>query len=157
MEEINPLQPEETKSITLERPALGFLMETARWGKLMAITGFVGLGLLVLLGLFYGAFMRALGSEELDSLPAAMTWAVGSVYILLALLFFFPVQYLYRFSTKTPLAILSKSSGELTIALSNLKSLFKFMGIYTIVILVIYGLVFIGFLMTIALVGSAAG
>ncbi|WP_332914716.1 hypothetical protein [Algoriphagus boritolerans] len=52
MEEITPLQPEEPKTITLERSALGHLMETARWGKLMAIAGFVGLGLLVLLGIF---------------------------------------------------------------------------------------------------------
>ncbi|WP_416171550.1 hypothetical protein [Algoriphagus boritolerans] len=51
-------------------------------------------------------------------------------------------MYLYRFSTQTPSSIRSKTTEQLTEALSNLKSLFKFMGIYTAVILVIYGLVF---------------
>lgn len=157
MEELTPLQPEEPKTITLERSALGHLMETARWGKLMAITGFVGLGLLVLLGIFYSAFISAISGGELDALPVTISWAIGLVYILFAVLFFFPVLYLYRFSTQTPSSIRSKTTEQLTEALSNLKSLFKFMGIYTAVILIIYGLVFFGFLMTVAFIESAAG
>jgi hypothetical protein len=157
MEEITPLQPDEPKTITLERSALAYLMETARWCKLMAIAGFVGLGLLVLLGIFYSALISAISGGELDALPVTFSWAIGLVYILFAVLFFFPVMYLYRFSKQTPSSIRSKTTEQLTEALSNLKSLFKFMGIYTAVILVIYGLVFFGFLMTVAFIESAAG
>ncbi|GMQ24652.1 hypothetical protein Aoki45_13340 [Algoriphagus sp. oki45] len=138
---------EENNTITLERPALGFLMETARWGKLLAILGFIGLGLLVLMGFFYGALISAMVGDELGNIPASFSWIMGFAYLLIALLFFFPVLYLYRFSVKTQSSVRSKNTVELTQAFSNLKSVFKFFGIYTIVILAIYGLVFLGVLM----------
>ena len=138
---------EENNTITLERPALGFLMETARWGKLLAILGFIGLGLLVLLGLFYSAFISALSGNELEGLPMGLSWMIGLIYVVLAVLFFFPVLYLYRFSIKTQSSIRSKNTGELTQAFSNLKSVFKFFGIYTIVIMVIYALILLGVMM----------
>ncbi|WP_133551450.1 DUF5362 family protein [Algoriphagus boseongensis] len=144
MEENFTNQSETPQTLTLERPALGFLMETARWGKFMAIVSFVGLGLLVLLGIFYSAFISSLAGGELDELPASISGAVGLVYVLMAVLFFFPVLYLYRFSVKIQSSIRSKTTEEFTHALSNLKSLFKFMGIYTVVILAIYALVLFG-------------
>lgn len=138
---------EENNSITLERSALGFLMETARWGKLLAILGFIGLGLLVLLGLFYSAFISTLSGNELEGLPMGLSWMIGLIYVVLAVLFFFPVLYLYRFSIKTQSSIRSKNTVELTQAFSNLKSVFKFFGIYTIVIMVIYALILLGVMM----------
>jgi uncharacterized membrane protein len=59
-------------------------------------------------------------------------------YIGIAVLYLFPVTYLYRFSNRMRAGLLAIDQNLVTNAFGNLKSLFKFMGIMTIVILVIY-------------------
>ena len=153
MEENTLLQPEQNSTLTIERSAMGYLMETARWGKFMAIFGFIGLGLLVVMALFYGTAMGTIMGPEVESLPASFSIIIAVVYILFAALFLFPVLYLFRFSSQIQSSIRSKNSMEFTEALSNLKSLFKFMGIYAIVILALYGIIIVGALLGAAIMG----
>ena len=56
---------------------------------------------------------------------------------------FFPCLYLYRFSVKMQSAVKAVSQENFDESLMNLKSMFKFYGIFTIVILSFYALVFI--------------
>ena len=62
-----------------------------------------------------------------------------------------PVWYLLQFSKKIKMAINHKNTDDFTEAFSDLKSLYKFMGIVTIIILSMY-LLFIVF----AVVGGVA-
>ena len=68
---------------------------------------------------------------------------ISILYLLMALLYFFPSLYLYRFSEKANRALDKKDSNELEVALGNLKSTFKFYGIAAIVIISLYLLIFI--------------
>jgi hypothetical protein len=74
---------------------------------------------------------------------AGMRIGLTVVYLICALLFFFPCLYLYRFSVKMKLALASVSQENFDTSLQNLKSLLKFYGILTIVMLSIYALIFI--------------
>lgn len=125
-----------------------FLLETAKWAKFLAIVGFVFLGLLVL-----GALFMIGAGASVSRLPglAGGPILVGVTYLLMALLYYFPTRYLYNFAVKMKMAIQNSQQNNLEDAFENLKSLFKFSGIFTIVILSIYVLIFL-----LGLIGLAA-
>lgn len=127
----------------LSEAAKSYLSETAKWAKFLAIVGFIGIGLLVLVGLFAGSIMAMTGSQE-DLLMPIDGAALGAIYVVLALMYVMPVLYLYRFAERTKRGILFSDSTALTDGLSQLKSCFKFIGVFTIVILSIYVLIFVG-------------
>jgi hypothetical protein len=117
-----------------------YLVESAKWGKFLAIMGYIGIGLLILLALG----MMAMGSASpLFPGMSVNVGAVGLFYIVLAALYFFPVYYLHQFSLKMKQGLTSQDPQSITTGFRNLKSLFKFMGILTIVILSIYALVIV--------------
>jgi hypothetical protein len=85
-----------------------------------------------------------------SGLSASITAGMTVVYLLLALLFFFPCLYLFKFSVKMQASLNSMSQENFEESLKNLKSMFKFYGICTIVMLSIYALIFL-----IAMIGAA--
>lgn len=122
-----------------------FLRETAKWGKFLAIVGFVMMAFLVILGIFMGTFMGSMmaGMPDTAGLGGAMGGAIGFIYIIIALIYIFPLLYLYRFSTKVKVAIAQDDQQYLYESFLNLKSLFKFMGIFMAIIVGFYALIFV--------------
>lgn len=120
----------------------GYIREIAQWSNFLAIIGFIFLGLM-LLGMFaIGAMFATMG----DDLGMASSYGFSGgllilVYAIMIGLSFFPVWYLFRFATKAKLALHSGSDSGMTEAFMNLKSYFKFMGIFTIVTIGLYVLV----------------
>lgn len=130
---------ENTSFITGE--VKSYLLETAKWGKFLAITGYVGIGLILLMAI--GVMAMGSVSELVPGMGMNMG-AFGLVYVVIAAFYFFPVYYLHQFSLKIREGLTSQDAESVTLAFQNLKSLFKFMGIFTIVILSIYALLLIG-------------
>lgn len=137
MDNILDQLPEE-KSTVWNEEISGYLLETSKWGKFLAIVGYVGMGLLILLAIVMMVGLSAMSGMMGTGFPMGL---VGLVYIVLAVLYYFPVTYLYRFSVQIKQGIYSKEEATITTAFQNMKSLFRFMGIMTIVILSIYALV----------------
>ncbi len=136
---------ESNNQIKITETAKTHLLETAKWGKFMAITGFVMCGIMVLAGIFMGTIFSTLMSSTMvqpnETMPN-MGYVMTVMYVTIAIIYFFPCLYLYKFSTKTKIALENSDSEVLAVAFENQKSIFKFMGIFTIVILVIYGMIF---------------
>ncbi|MCB8994017.1 MAG: hypothetical protein H6538_00240 [Bacteroidales bacterium] len=133
----NILQPE--NSVITSEQVKTYLLETSKWGKFIAIVGFVGLGLLVLFSLFF-----MFGFSKMGMMPQGVNFPVGAlgiIYIGIAVLYYFPISYLFRFSVQIRKGLDTNESQSIIIGFESLKSLFKFMGITTIVILSIYALV----------------
>lgn len=128
----------------LTTSAIGFLKESAKWCKFMSIVGFVGIGLMVLGGLFVMISSSALDSMSETSRFPFPTSVLTIFYLVFAAIYFFPVYYLYQYATKTTIALRSRNQQLLTDGLENLKSHHKFLGIFTLIIISIYGLVFVG-------------
>jgi hypothetical protein len=61
----------------------------------------------------------------------------------MGLLYFFPVLYLFNFSKKMKNALSNNKTVDFTLAFKNLKSHYKFIGIFTIVIISMYVLMFL--------------
>ena len=129
--------------------ARGYLLEIAKWGKFLSILGFIGIGLMVLFGLFFGSIMGVAMSQAAGPVQAASPFnalgagVFGIIYVLLALLYLMPVYYLYKYSTEAKNSILSNNDSGLESALGNLKSHYKFIGIIAVIILAIYALMFV--------------
>jgi hypothetical protein len=132
-------------SLKLTENSLVFMRETVKWAKFLAICSFVGLGLMVLVGVvFFFLSVSAPGPAEMKF----STSAVGIFYILIAVLYFFPAMYLYRFATASAEAINTLNDDTLEEGLENLKSLFRFTGILMIIVLSLYA---VGFILAIVL------
>ena len=114
-----------------------YLLEAYKWGQFLAIVGYVAMGLLVVVAIVMSFALSALSQVAGSGFPMGL---VGLVYVLLAVVYYFPVTYLYKFSVQTKQAIQMQNEGLLTSGIQNLKSLLKFMGILTIVMLSLYGL-----------------
>lgn len=126
----------------LTTAAVGFLQESAKWSKFMAIIGFIGIGLMVLVSLFMAIGFSAMGASTMPELPFPMS-VFSIIYVLFAAIYFFPVYYLYQYATKTSAALHSKNKQLLTDGLENLKSHHKFLGIFTLIIISLYGFIFV--------------
>lgn len=127
--------------LQIDQPVSNYLSETAKWGKFLAIMGFIGCGILLLFGIFATTFMSSLSSIEGAAIGSSFLMVI---YILLALLYFFPCLYLFNFASKMQKALRANDQVQLTESFKNLKSCYKFMGILMIVFLAIYALAFIG-------------
>lgn len=126
----------------LTSAAVGFLQESAKWSKFMAIVGFVGIGLMVLVSLFMAIGFSSMGTANMPELPFSMS-VFSIIYVLFAAIYFFPVYYLYQYATKTSAALHSKNKQLLTDGLENLKSHHKFLGIFTLILVSLYGFIFV--------------
>jgi hypothetical protein len=114
-----------------------YLMETAKWGKFLAIVGYVSIGLLGLLAIFMMVGLSAMSDFSGTEFPVG---AFGFIYIIMGAMYYFPVTYLYKYAVQIKKGLKSNDITTITAGFQNLKSLFKFMAIVTIVILSIYGL-----------------
>ncbi|SFD24952.1 DUF5362 family protein [Algibacter pectinivorans] len=122
----------------------GYLNETAKWTYFLSILGFIGIGFMVLGGIGVSLYtgMNQLGGTGAYGLGYSA--GVGIVYIIFALVYLFPVLYLFKFSNKMRQALKLKNNEAFKMAFLNLKSHYKYMGIFTIVIFSLYILVIIG-------------
>jgi hypothetical protein len=119
----------------MDREALRNLHETGGWAMFLAILGFIMMGFLVLVGLFMGVIFSNLPAE--NSLPFS-----GSVftvfYILIAAVYAIPIYYLFKFAGMVRQGVEQRDSSKVSGSFSYLKSHYKFIGILTIVGIILY-------------------
>lgn len=130
-----------------------FLSEAAKWGKFLSIIGFIFCGVLAIAAFFAPSLYSRLStfSDVYSNLGNAFSTLITVIYLVLAVLLFFPCYYLNKFSVKMRLALNSINQENFEDSLKNLKSLLKFYGIFTIVILSFYVLIFILVMLGIAI------
>src|SRR5690606_20325551 len=109
------------------------LFETAKWGNILAIIGYVAMGIMALASL-----VMIVAFSFIDMETAFPMWILGIVYLVFAGIYYIPVTYLYRFSNQMKLAVHRNDEKLYTTGFENLKSLFKFFGIFTLVLLGLY-------------------
>ena len=129
-----------TNDLLISNTSQAYLVSSAKWGKFLAIAGFVGCALM----LIGGIFMQTVTSPYRTYEYANTTKYVGITYIILSVILIFPCIYLNKFSNKIQEAIRSTSQDSADTAFASLKSMFKFYGIFTIIMLVFLALAFLG-------------
>ena len=143
--------------LTVSRPAAYYLRETSKWAYFLSIMGFILSGLIVLIALFAGAILSAMPAfqeSQGKSLPPGFGFLIGVVYAIMGAIYFVPSWYLLRYARKLKSALASKDSKELTAAFENEKSLYKFWGVLTIVMIAIYAVMLILLVIASIIAGS---
>jgi hypothetical protein len=129
------------------------LADGAKWAKFLAIIGFVMCGLIALLGVFFSSIFSTL-SNRYNEFGNDRAYATGAgigaaiVYVGIAVLYFFPSLFLYRYADKMKKALATNDQDELNSSFQNLKIMFRYVGILTIILLAFYTIAFLILLST---------
>lgn len=110
------------------------LLSATKWLKFMTILGTVGVALLFIIGIVL------LFIPTYDGVPGAL---YGVIYMLLTLLYFYPIKKSFDLIKNTREAMGNASQVGLEQAAANVKSILKYFGILSIVCLSIYALILI--------------
>ena len=130
--------------LEVEEVSSRFLAETAKWGKFLSIVGFIITGFIVIAALFAGTMLASMpGIGDAALMAGGMSIFITILYLAIALLYFFPCLYMYRFSVRMKRALYENNQDVLNSSFGSLKSCFKFIGIMTIIFLSLYALAFI--------------
>lgn len=110
------------------------LLTATKWLKFMTILSTVGVALFFIIGIVL------LFIPTYDGVPGAL---YGVIYMLLTLLYFYPIKKSFDLIKNTREAMGNASQMGLEQAAANVKSILKYFGILSIVCLSIYALIFI--------------
>ena len=137
---------EEMQPLILDAEGSYNMQQVARWGKFLAVTGMVFLGLMLLFVVFMSFVMfGVIGSSDAGANALAAGFSIVYAFMMLVVLaiYIYPIYALYKFSVQSKLAINTKHQQLFNSSLRHLKGLFMFMGIFTLVIVCIYAITFL--------------
>jgi len=110
------------------------------WSKFLSILGFVVLGFMLIAAIFM--IIAGLFIDKMTNEAAPFSFALsGLVYIVMGVIYFFPTYYLFKSGNKLSAAVNNNNQDELTEGFKHTKSLYKFIGVSTIAIIVLYILI----------------
>jgi hypothetical protein len=121
------------ENLNLSDQAIFFLADARKWARFLAIIGFIVIGLLIILAIIMALMFDAL-MQSIPNYPISGS-AFALIYIVEAVILYFPVQYLNKFSIHSNRAILSGEETSLTEAFRYLRAHYRFVGIVTIIFL----------------------
>jgi uncharacterized membrane protein YjgN (DUF898 family) len=133
----------------LTSESIAYLLKAAKWGKFLAILGFILAALMIVAAIAMSLVLNFVQDELVPLNMPFSTKLISIFYIIFAGVYLIPVLFLNSFSNNALKAINLSSTEKLTASLKNLKNLFVFVGVSTIVILALYTL-------TLIIVGTAA-
>lgn len=136
--EKNPNHGFDDLRLQLTDQMLNDIAETGKWARFLAIVSFIVLGLVLIGMVIMGGSLLTVGAiAGYDTLPILIAYGVG---IAIAIM---PTLFLYRFGQYTRGALDSFDNMALTLAFSNLRSLFRFYAVVTIISIGLYGFAFV--------------
>ena len=116
------------------------LGKTRPWVLLMAIMGFIGTGLMVIVGIVM-AMMTALGAD--DAQLAGMGGILGVVYLFIAVIYFFPCWFLMKYAGAIRNLVDGGGAGAMEEALDRQYSFWRLVGTIMAVVMAIYALILV--------------
>jgi ABC-type multidrug transport system fused ATPase/permease subunit len=144
METNESFNSEQESVLELDDDARYFLHVASKWSYFISILGFI-----MILIMFSGVLVMGLGVGFLfgNAGPAMAEGAIFSfiwiIYIVMILVYFFPIYYLYKFSTRLKMAMRNDDTFELTESFRFLSKHYKFIGVLAIIMLILYPILFL--------------
>ena len=126
-----------------------FLLKTASWAKFLAVAGFTFLGIFIV-GVLAVAITILATNSYMENTPHAYSYVPGTIgwlyvwsSLTLALIYFFPLYYLYRFSVRMKQAIPENNHVALVDAFRFLSRHYTFIGVLTLAMMVLLAIMFL--------------
>ncbi len=129
---------QEKTGLVFDDKTTAYVESTAKWGLFLAIMGYIGVGLMVLASIVMLAIRDTLASAYERPGISWISHYLYLIYLVLAVVYFFPVHFLYKFSSKAKAGLRSDDQNTLNNGFLNLKRLYQFSGIMLIVVLSLY-------------------
>lgn len=114
-----------------------FLREISKWAKFLSIISFIGIGLLFIFSVFIKIFYNSI-VPNIQVLPFDLGIVLLIYSFIIGVLCFIPSYYLLQFSNKIKKALETNNDETLSNALELLKSYYKFIGVFMIIIISLY-------------------
>jgi len=145
------LEDKKLLDLSLTPEVRAYLRETAKWANFISIVGFVFVGIMMLISVFMLVFTGFASQEMVNFQVPFSSMLFSLIYFVFALITLIPLLYLYKFAKKMKTALRIDDQFSLTDSFKNLKSFYKFYGIYIAIIIGLYGTMFtIGILTSLA-------
>lgn len=115
------------------------LLSTSKWSIFIAVVGFLFSGLMLVVGIIMivlNRYSNDFQDFQVFPIPGIMSY-LGLFYILLAVFYFFPSLFLIQFAAKTKKALKNRTQTDFDSGFLNMKKLALFVGIMTIIALVL--------------------
>lgn len=135
-EQYNTTGPEE---LYLDASLLNNLYDMAKWGKVLAVMGFILSGFILVFGLFMQRMLQSQSTQVLIS-DVGLSGFTMVVYAFVALVYFFPSLYLFNFAVSMQQGVQGRSRQKVGKAIGKLRVLFKFLVIMLALFLVLSGI-----------------
>lgn len=139
---VQPQPPDYGLSGEVSGEVVGILRSTKPWVRFLSVLGFLGLALLVLGCLA----IMVLPVGPMGSMPLGPRVGAAFVYLLVGLIQFPAVLFLHRYAGRIASLATSGAPIDLEDALRAQKSFWKYVGILTLVMMILYALVLVGLL-----------
>ena len=146
--------------LTINAEAKSYLLTTSKWSKFIAIVGFAMIAIMVL-GSIAAFFISPVFGEYQDFqsfqyMPMPF-YFIGIFYFIMAVIYFFPCNFLYRFSMKTKKAMQNNDLSTLNEGLRNMKNLSTFIGVVTVISLALMLLIIPVIIFSIGMMQALSG
>lgn len=130
----NNTGPEE---LYLDVRMLSSLHDTAKWGKVLAVLGYILSAFILVFGLFVQQMPKP-SAVEGAAADVGFSGFTIVVYAFVAMVYFFPSLYLYSFSVRMQQGVQQRNRQEVYKAFNKLKVLFKFLVIMLALFLLLF-------------------
>jgi len=130
------------EELTITSASKRFLKETAKWAFFLSIIGFILIFLMLIFAIFANTIF-GMAAQMQPGMPDNIGMIMTVTYLVLAVVYFFPVYYLMQFANKMKKAIATKNDETLAKSFEMLKSHYKFLGVFTIITISLYVLLII--------------
>lgn len=122
-----------------------YLNEVAKWSKFLAVIGIILCVIGAVLSFFIPSVIMEIPPNDTLS-PSLSGWqyfGIIGVSLLIAIVFFFPFLYLYKFSETVRQSLETGSQEGFEKGVKYLKFTFRFLGIMAVILISLYSLIFI--------------
>jgi hypothetical protein len=108
------------------------MRSTKPWTRLVAILGFIVVGLCALIGI-----LMVFGGRLISHGDGMSSVLAGIMYIIMSALYFVPSLYLLRYSSAVDKFVINLMASDMELALAYQRSFWKYVGIFSIVMIII--------------------
>src|ERR1035437_89670 len=119
----------EARKIEFDNNCINHLTETRKWTMFLSIIGFSVTGILILIVVIGFILLPFNSQNNVNPIMSLLPLA------LIMIVYFFPIYYMFKFSNYSKKAIINLDKVQLSTALKYQKLLYRFMGIFTIIMI----------------------
>lgn len=129
-------------SLSIDPATKAQLSETATWARFLAVAGFVFLLLVVFFGL-YSTLVISRYEDVFNGYPGrrgimdSIGVGVAAMYVIVSIVAFFPLLFMFRFANQMQRALSFNNQALLNASFQNLKIYFRYLGVVTVIFLVL--------------------